>query len=903
MSVFGRFHPLLQTSIVQRLGWSSLREVQEQAGAAILDGHNAVVLAPTAGGKTEASLFPLLSELLTEPEPGLGVLYLAPIKALLNNQAKRLATYTHMVGLDRMVWHGDITAGPRRKFLNEPVELLMTTPESLEVMLISPRVDAAKLFRSVRAVVIDEVHALAGSDRGAHLMSVLERINSLAKRDIQRIGLSATVGNPDAILAWLRGSSQRPGSVINPPAPKARRELLITWREDQQAIARDAAVLAKGKKSLFFCQSRSTTETVAQTMRRAGTEVFVHHSSVSKEERMEAEERFHEGSNACIVCTSTLELGIDVGDLDSVLQNEAPSTVGSFLQRMGRTGRRAGSVANTTFLCESEAAVLQAVALIELARKGWVEDVPVQDRCWPVLVHQLLAMALADAGVEQDAAWQQLSRVPDFAGVTRAEFDRLIRWMLRDQSLVKVSGRLALGPKAERKFGRRNFMEIYAVFESPQTYSVVLQASKRPIGSLAQDFVDRLVEGASSFVLGGRGWQCVSIDHKGREIQVLPAPRGRQPSWGGFVPLFLGYHLCRAIRDVLIGTERSPFLHPSAAEIVDQSRESFDGVLGLGRFDLEESEGEHRWWTFAGGRINNTLRAALASRRADWKVLADNFSVKVRGASSLEEVSATISELQDPELWEDEALWQGIAKELPSYRLSKFQSLLPPWAERELLADYLLDLEGAWRMCGGQAAILAPRFGGVTGDEPVPKVEVTRVLEGAYQPERPIRWVRSDLGLAELCAELSTEPMVALDVETTIRDHRLCLVQLGTKEANYLVDPFEIEDFGPLAELLGSPKVVKVIHNASFEKRVLGRVGIQIENVYDTLEASRKLRSVKGHGLAKVCERELGIVIDKQEQVSNWRQRPLSASQEAYAAVDVEVLVRLYAVFGAESLL
>ena len=269
MSVFARFAPRLQQAIVSRLGWSSLRPVQEEAGEALLAGDNAVILAPTAGGKTEASMFPILSQMVENEPEGVGALYIAPIKALLNNQADRLGLYTEMVGLRCFVWHGDTPDYARRQFLREPAELLMTTPESLEVMLVSPRVDENRLFSDLRTVVIDEVHALAGSDRGAHLMSVLERLVRISKHDVQRAGLSATVGNPEAILAWLQGTSNRRGRVVDPPKQPGRRQLLVVHRQDLAELSRDAARVARGQKSLFFCQSRSTTEAVAEYMRRA----------------------------------------------------------------------------------------------------------------------------------------------------------------------------------------------------------------------------------------------------------------------------------------------------------------------------------------------------------------------------------------------------------------------------------------------------------------------------------------------------------------------------------------------------------------------------------------------------------------------------------------------------------
>jgi ATP-dependent Lhr-like helicase len=238
MSVFSRFPERLQQAIAN-LGFTSLRDVQELAGAAILDGKNAVVLAPTAGGKTEASMFPIIAGLMEAPPSAVGALYVAPIKALLNNQEVRLGQYTEMVGLRRFVWHGDAAKSQKTSFVREPAELLMTTPESLEVMLMSPKVPANRLFADLRYVVIDEIHAFAGTDRGAHLMSVIERLAMLSTHDLQRIGLSATVGNPEQIGRWLAGTSNRESVVIDPPKPNAKRLIKIELREDVDDFARD----------------------------------------------------------------------------------------------------------------------------------------------------------------------------------------------------------------------------------------------------------------------------------------------------------------------------------------------------------------------------------------------------------------------------------------------------------------------------------------------------------------------------------------------------------------------------------------------------------------------------------------------------------------------------------------
>ena len=693
-STFSRLHSRLQHAIVSRLGFDSLRPVQELAGEALLGGKNAVVLAPTAGGKTEASMFPTLSGLLEHPTDQVGALYVAPIKALLINQAERLGTYTEMVGLRRQVWHGDTPAPEKKKFVREPCELLMTTPESLEVMLVSQSVPATRLFADLRMVVIDEVHAFAGTDRGAHLMSVLERLAALSRHDVQRVGLSATVGNPEAILAWLSGSSAREGVVVDPPKQPSRRELLVVSREAPGQLTVDAANMARGLKSLFFCQSRATTESVASRMRAEGIDVFVHHSAVSMEERQRAEENFARGANACIICTSTLELGIDVGDLDRVLQHEAPSTVGSFLQRMGRTGRRGDKPANTTFFCETSDAILQAVALCELAKSGWVEAVPTLSRCWPVLVHQILAMALGFEGVRKSALWDQLSKVPDFAGISREEFERLLEHMVANLWLAESDGLLLIGPKSERRFGRKNFMSLYAVFSSPQSYTV--ETGTKPVGTLQQDFVDRLVEDISTFLLGGRAWTVQAINHKDRTIKVDPAPRGKKPTWGGYIPQFLGHHLCRTIAEVLASSETYRYLRPEAQVVLDLRRADYGmATRGSSAPWIEFGEDSTVWHTFAGGQINATIRYAIESLTG-WKCTPDNFSIVIREPLARgPKLEALERRLRSEAFWDDDDAWARVVALLPEYRLSKFQDVLPDACAVEMTSDALLDRTGS----------------------------------------------------------------------------------------------------------------------------------------------------------------------------------------------------------------
>lgn len=689
MSVFQRYHPRLQQAIVSRLGWRELRAVQELASEAVLEGCNALVLAPTAGGKTEASMFPVLSSLLEDPPENLAVLYIAPIKALLNNQSERLETYFQMVGLERTVWHGDVDASEKRRFVKNPTALLMTTPESLEVILTSPKSGAVRLFRDLRFVVIDEIHALAGVDRGTHLLSVLERIQLYSKHDIQRIGLSATVGNPEQILRWLQGSSKRPGRLVDPPRPKSQRDLRITYLPSTLQIASAVSAKASGSKSLCFCQSRSLSEEIAETVQRLSIEAFVHHGSISRVQRELAESMFYKGKEALIVCTSTLELGIDVGDLDRVLQINSPSTVSSFLQRMGRTGRRAGQVANTHFFAETSIEALQACAIIELARKGWVEPVPVQSRCWPVLVQQIFATLLQFGTTTREKLWQIFHPVPDFAGIRLEEFRALLEHMLATQFLFESAGVLSMGEAAEKAFGRFNFQKLYSVFSTPEHYTV-RTSEGRPIGTLEQVFVDNLLEDVTCFLLSGRPWVALQIEHKERQILVKEAPAGRKPTWQG-APQFLHFELCREMAAILVDGRSLPYADSKALTAIETMRNDWGRHLSSYRWYIESEPQGEVMHTFAGGAVNNTIRHGLGVLK-NWTLSSDNFRIRCKERVEPKELSEALATLSKADFWEDDENREKLLLRLPEYRLSKFQPALPRRCVLEMVHSSQIDV-------------------------------------------------------------------------------------------------------------------------------------------------------------------------------------------------------------------
>jgi ATP-dependent Lhr-like helicase len=261
---FERLHPSIQHHVVNSLGWRELRPLQAQAVGPILDGEHCLLIAPTAGGKTEAAILPIFSRMLGEEWKGLSVLYICPIRALLNNLEERLNFYGSLVGRRCGLWHGDVGQASKSAILKDPPDILLTTPESLEAMLISRRTDRRYFFGNLRAVIIDEAHAFAGDDRGWHLLAVLERIAYLAGRHPQRIGLSATIGNPQEIMSWLSRGAER-SRVISPPANQvSEAEVQLDYVGSIENAALVISKLHRGEKRLVFCDSRSQAEQLAR---------------------------------------------------------------------------------------------------------------------------------------------------------------------------------------------------------------------------------------------------------------------------------------------------------------------------------------------------------------------------------------------------------------------------------------------------------------------------------------------------------------------------------------------------------------------------------------------------------------------------------------------------------------
>ncbi|KQY36822.1 ATP-dependent helicase [Nocardia sp. Root136] len=702
--IWDRLDPVVVHHIVNTLGWPGLRPLQEQAIAPLLDGEDVVLLAPTAGGKTEAACFPLLSEMAQQQWTGVSILYLCPLKALLNNLATRVDRYAQWLGRRAELWHGDVTNSRRDRIRREHPDILLTTPESLEAMLIGTKTDHNQLLGNVRAVVIDEVHAFAGDDRGWHLLAVLERLQRVTGRPIQRVGLSATVGNPDELLTWLQGSGagSRPGRVVAPgvtlPVPGRTSspppgEVELDYVGSLENAAKVIASLHRGEKRLVFCDSRRQVEELGAALRTREVTVFLSHASLSVDERARAELAFAEARDCVIVSTSTLELGIDVGDLDRVIQIDSPSTVASFLQRIGRTGRRAGSARNCLFLATTDDALIRAAGLLLLWSRGWVEPIIPPPEPRHLVAQQILAVTLQHHSIG-DRIWSQ-----EWNGLHPFDTSAgpILRHLVEQGHLDDDGGLLHIGPEAEKRFGKRHFLDLTAAFTAPPQFTVL--AGRQEIGHTDPSVLTDDRPGPRLLLLAGRSWHVTYIDWSRRRAFVEPAESGGVAKWSNTGLRGLSFELTRAIRDTLLGTDPPVSLTKRARVQLDDIRATKALNITRGNATVIEREGDAvRWWTWAGFRANATLAASLPTV-VDPTQRPSDFSIRLRPDLTPALWRDAVSERRGP----NSVLVLPVADER-AIRGLKFSEVLPNNLAAATVSARLADVDGARRVLDERAS-------------------------------------------------------------------------------------------------------------------------------------------------------------------------------------------------------
>lgn len=655
MNDFELLHPSLQYHVVNTLGWSTLRPTQLAAIAPIQAGTHCLLLAPTAGGKTEAAAIPILSRMLSEAWPGTSVLYICPIKALLNNLESRLSHYAGLVGRRVEVWHGDISQSRKNRALRDAPDVLLTTPESVEAMLVSARVDRPAWFGNLQAVIVDELHAFAGDDRGWHLRSVLHRLDQYLERPLQRIGLSATVSNPGELLAWLAPTGTR--AVVGSASVSTDADVTIDHVGSLENAATVIARLHRGEKRLVFCDSRSSAEQLSSMLRTHEVRTFVSHASLSLSERRQAEAAFSEERDCVIVATSTLELGIDVGDLDRVVQIDSPSSVSSFLQRMGRTGRRTGGRRNCLFLTTNDNAFLLALGVTQKWSEAWVEAAVPPAEPWHIVAQQAMVSSLERG--EMPTRELVLLLEGSFPELQTADIELLVEHMVERQFLDRAEGVVRVGPETERKYARGHYRDLLASFTGSQLLTGRHGAAE--VGYIDPTVLtgerdDRLL------LLAGRSWRVTGVDWSKRIVWLEPAAGGGKARWMGGARS-LGRDVCQGICSVLANGASAAITLSRRAQAALQTLAHEIPIPSATNFVTSRIDGAPvQTWTFAGTRANRTLARKAATGVS--KVRFDALSVQAP-------VAAT-----------DTTLPEGIdlrADELASFSESiKFADCVPP---------------------------------------------------------------------------------------------------------------------------------------------------------------------------------------------------------------------------------
>lgn len=663
-SAFLQLDPRIQHYLWSE-GWGALRAVQELAIPEVLPAdRDVIVAASTASGKTEAAFLPVLTHLLGQERPGL-IVYISPLKALINDQFERLERLCENLEVPVWPWHGDVGASSRTRFLRDPWGILLITPESLEALFCNRGTAVTGLFDRTAYLIIDELHAFIGTERGKQLQSLMHRIETVLGRRLPRIGLSATLGDLSLAARFLR----KDGAVAIVDAPSGGSELKVLVKgyeapipdpdapEDTgdapapSAIAQHLFAALRGSNNLVFPNSRREVERYTHLLRglceaaRVANEFWPHHGNLSKEIRYETEAALKQKERpATAICTSTLELGIDIGAVRSVCQIGPPPSVASLRQRLGRSGRRPGEPAILRGYVIEQAVdnhaglavrlrldTVQVAAAISLLLDNWFEPPIVHGAHFSTLIQQLLSAIAQYGGLQAVQAYRLLCAPgAPFDGVSREDFGELLRHLGQQDILIQdESGLLLHGSVGEKLVNHYSF---YAAFASDEEFRVI--SGGKTLGTLP---VAQMLTVGQRILFGGRTWLVEDIDEAHKTIHVAPAK-------GGAPPLFSGgagrvHTLVRQrMRDLYEGRVQAPFLDPTASRFVHEGQAAY-ARLDLGQHRLLDQGNVALLPTWLGDGANEALACLIMAR--GFKATAVRLGVEIA------KVDRTLDHIED----------------------------------------------------------------------------------------------------------------------------------------------------------------------------------------------------------------------------------------------------------------
>ena len=672
------------------LGWNDLNPIQRKAIPTVLKGENTLIIAPTASGKTEAALIPIFSEILDKHLEPTSVLYVSPLKALINDMHYRIEKWGNHFGLSATKWHGDVSKYQKDKFTKNPTDFLSTTPESLEVILMNRTIgEKERVFQNIKYILIDEIHYFADSDRGIQLNSILNRISKYAP-EASIIGLSATVGNPKLISDWVDISN--PAEIIKDTSGRKLQYKVFDMPEF--AISNVLKDLTD-KKVLIFANSRKTAELSYYNLKKniGMKNIFIHHGSINKETREENEDKFKAVKNGFMVATTTLELGIDIGDIDIVVQLSAPSQVSSFSQRIGRSGRR--SKVQRTILLSQGFNLLMSLAELILHHENKVENVKISDKSIDILFHQILSLVFEKGNPNYKDVYDELKGCYAFSGISFENYVILLKEM-RNNGLIDIRNNLiTLGYEFEKEFGQANYKNFYAVF-SPSFEYVILQGNKE-VGTLDIAYAVDLKAG-DQFNLAGKLWKVNIVDHEKYVVHVSKEQlvKAKIPNWnsGGAAVSPL---IANKIYDILQGKFDEKYLNPfdkMACETINVAiaKAQSDG-FGDGILPVELNKNNVVIYTFAGDKANKLLLKIFEMYYEVYYpfTTAIYTSFVVKGGITETDIESVIYDLEN--ILSQSATESMLDNLTSSFKKNKFMEFLPSEVRGSLKMNLLFDSE------------------------------------------------------------------------------------------------------------------------------------------------------------------------------------------------------------------
>jgi ATP-dependent Lhr-like helicase len=707
MSTFEKLAPFIQ-DYIYRNRWEELHEVQVAACDIIFNSvGNLLIATPTASGKTEAAFLPIITEIYNSPPRGVGVLYIAPLKALINDQFVRIEALLKEGHIPVTKWHGDVAQAPKSKLLKNAKGVLQITPESLEAMLMNRKQHIIALFSDVKFIVIDEVHNFLGTERGVQLSSILERIQALTGHIPRRVGLSATLGDLDAAEAWLNGGTGRTCTTPSVSAARRRARIMMdhfytlpatldaegaSWAEYYKMLYR----LTQGKKSIIFSNSRAEVErNIVNLKELAGRKreqdlFLVHHGSVSASNREYAEAQMKTSDLPLVTgATVTLELGIDLGDLERIVQTGCPHSVSSLAQRLGRSGRRSG-ISEMCFLFDEEKhqgggafyknmnwLFIKCIALIELYRENWLEPISIEKYPFGVLYHQTMSFLFSRGEATAELLAQTMLRKSAFALITQDDYRQLLRHMLEKKHLEKLGGLLLVGETGERLV---NHYDFYSVFEMPVEYSVCNRSHE--IGVLNDPMPPN-----TTFVLAGVAWVVTEFDKEKKIIYVEEA-QGKPPTiWRGPGEGLEHTKVLQKMREV-IGTDvQYPYLHTGAINRLKEIRRIVEqtGVLRSGIMEISpDTFGLFPW---LGTRAFHALDFALNKKLEDRQFTPHHWPLMLIKGVSHHALTEALRAIQTQDLTLDDL---RLPREIAP--IGKYGEFVPPALLHKQFADRYIDI-------------------------------------------------------------------------------------------------------------------------------------------------------------------------------------------------------------------